>query len=363
MISIKALARDYSVIFCDEKFIELKSSEYQLCLVDKKMRTSRDFVIASENILEVECLENLKNMESVTWMLEKFSELQLHRGSKILCIGGGILQDLTTIAASLYMRGILWDFIPSTLQAMGDSCVGGKSAINLRSKKNLIGNYYPPKNIFIIPSLLSTLRVTDLQCGLVEMLKINIMSDASDLQNNIDEFSFFHFGNLTKMNYQEIGAIIERTLKIKGKIVEEDEFDLASRKLLNFGHSFGHAIESISNFEIQHGHAVAIGMICAIEFAKLGEGIPISPIFDKISSIVSNFLSPNQKRDFVRFLENIDFRIFASILRSDKKSSNDSVVLILPSGSVLDIFHFKLDDAFIDKLKQSIQNAILNLGA
>lgn len=362
MISIQALGRKYSVIFCDEKFIELKSSEYQLCLVDKKMRASRDLIIKSENVLEVECLENLKNLETVIWILEKFSELRLHRGSKILCIGGGILQDLTTIAASLYMRGICWDFVPSTLQAMGDSCVGGKSAINLRSQKNLIGNYYPPQDIFISPSLLSTLKVTDLQCGLVEMLKINIMSDAIDLQKNIDEFSVFHFGNITEMNYQDIHEIIERTLKIKAKIVEVDEFDLASRKLLNFGHTFGHAIESISNFEIQHGHAVAIGMICAIEFSRLMKGIRISPIFDKISSIVSNFMSPNQKVEFVQFLKNIDFQIFASILRTDKKSSNDSVVLILPSGSSLDIFNFKLDEAFMDTLEQSIQNVIVNLG-
>ncbi len=170
--------------------------------------------------------------------------------------------------ASVYMRGLQWAYIPTTLLAMCDSCIGGKSSINVGPYKNLVGTFHPPAAIMIDPGLVSTLSLEQTVSGLVEACKICYCRGTAAFQEYLD------LKPSPSMTEGQIEQAVLLSLSSKKWFIEIDEFDRAQRLLLNFGHTFGHAIEGASHFRISHGIAVGVGMLCAIRLGELdGENL------------------------------------------------------------------------------------------
>ena len=202
-------------------------------------------------ILTVEAGEGSKSMETFGRLLETMLDHGFSRKDCVVAVGGGVVGDLSGFAASAYMRGIDFYNIPTTLLSQIDSCIGGKTAINFGGVKNIVGAFYQPKKVLIDPELLKTLPKRQISNGLAEAVKMAMTSDRvlfelfehEDIESHIDE-------------------IIIRSLEIKKSVVEQDEKEAGLRKILNFGHTIGHGIESSGNMtELYHGECVALGLI------------------------------------------------------------------------------------------------------
>ncbi len=203
--------------------------------------------------------EQRKNLETYGQLLRFLSENRLTRGDVLIALGGGVAGDLTGFAAATYQRGMDYVQVPTTLLAMVDSSVGGKTAVNLETGKNQVGAFYQPCAVLCDPALLESLPEEERLCGCGEVIKYGVLGDAA------------FFEKLEKSGVREdLEHVIETCVMMKRDIVARDEFDRGQRRLLNLGHTFGHAVEAVSGFQIPHGQAVAIGLaiICRASAAK-----------------------------------------------------------------------------------------------
>ena len=197
-------------------------------------------------------------MESVSLLYDRLVDLPAKRNLTLISIGGGILQDITGFVASTLYRGINWIYVPTTLLAQADSCVGGKTSLNYKSYKNLVGTFYPPGEVFIYTSFLATLERQDFYSGLGQAVKLHIMGGPDSVRSLLDLLPA-----IGRRDSEALTAAVTDSLTVKLTYISEDEFDQGRRNLLNFGHCFGHALETTSDFLIPHGQAVLIGMILA----------------------------------------------------------------------------------------------------
>ena len=211
-----------------------------------------------ERLLLVPIHEDEKNLTRVEKIYSALMEKGIRRNFTLVAVGGGILQDLVGFAASTLFRGVPWTFVPTTLLAQADSCIGGKTSLNFGRHKNLLGTFWPPRQIHVSPVFLQTLAEDDYFSGLGEVLKLHLIGGAADM-------AWFeaHQAALHRREVAEVLQATLRALEIKKSYIESDEFDGDARLLLNFGHCFGHAIESTSDFRIPHGQAVVAGMLLA----------------------------------------------------------------------------------------------------
>ena len=205
-------------------------------------------------MIEVSANENQKSYEGLIPIIDKLVNHGFRKNHRIVGIGGGITQDITAFTSSILFRGVDWIFFPTTLLAQGDSCIGSKTSINYKKYKNQIGGFYPPEKIYIDLKFLDTLEHKDFQSGVGEMCHYFIVSSKKD-------FNFYKNSyNLLNKSSSALEEIIARSLKIKKSYIEIDEFDQKERQVFNYGHTFGHAIETLTNYEIPHGIAVSFGM-------------------------------------------------------------------------------------------------------
>lgn len=210
-------------------------------------------------VIAIDASEENKRLTYAESLILALREANLRRGGSILAVGGGVVQDLTTLAASLYMRGVDWVYVPTTLMAMVDSCIGGKSSINAGKIKNLVGNIYPPTEILIDASFADSLRPIDVASGLSEAVKIVFCRGKDAFEEYLD------IAPAPEVDRSQLPRLIHHTLSAKKWFIEIDEFDHKERRLLNFGHTFGHAIEVATMFALPHGIAVSLGMVCALD--------------------------------------------------------------------------------------------------
>ncbi len=296
--------------------------------------------------------EENKDLDGIKEIINILQLHQIRRSSKVVFIGGGVMQDLATLAASIYMRGIKWTYCPTTLQAMIDSCIGGKSSINFNSTKNVLGNYYPPSEIQIWTNFISTLSTDQIISGLVEGTKIAIA--ANSLKPFAQVFERYRASNFKSES--EIANLIMMSLKSKSLIVQEDEFDLGARKMLNYGHTFGHGIESISNFEIEHGVAVGLGIIAA-NFLSRELGLIDSARNLSEETILELFAMLENDLSFK--LDSLDLNGIHYFLRGDKKSTDRGYTFVLPSNSGLILqelpFSSNSDELILTALESAIK--------
>jgi 3-dehydroquinate synthase len=361
MIKIKSRSHNYKVDFIDRIDLVQILNDYDLCIIDENVAQNHYLGENMEKRIFLLPSELNKDMETVLDLLEKFAIHGLNRTSKVICIGGGILQDICTIASSIYMRGIDWDFVPSTLQAMTDSCIGGKSSINLATRKNLIGNYYPPKNIFIDCTLVTSLEYRDIQCGLFEMLKINMVESSSAMENFHSLFASIIGKTANELDIKNLKELISSTLQLKANIVSKDEFDLGVRKLLNFGHTFAHAFEEISNYQIPHGHAVGLGMICAVKYSVMVEDNKIDKRFVVLVQTIKKIFTDSDREYYGKYLDSLESEEFSRRMLGDKKAVGHLVSLIIPINKQLDISKKSFNLEFLDGMRNTLKAASLEL--
>lgn len=262
--------------------------------ISSELNTAAPIVIASaEDQKELSGLENLWN---------KFLAYALDRNSLVVIIGGGALIDLAGLACSLYMRGIDYISFPSTLLAQSDSCVGSKLAINFSGSKNLIGNFATPKAVFIDVDLLKALAHDDYKFGFAEIIKHALIKDRAFFET-LDELNIFN------TSASELADLLKRSLQIKISIVEMDFHEVGPRKLLNFGHSIGHALEATAH--LSHAQAVILGMLVESKIS-LSKGLLAERDFERIAELLNRF-----KPSLSSLLP--DPRLLLARMRHDKK--------------------------------------------
>lgn len=259
-ITITSKSRTYSVDFVDDGFASLAGmlKEHAFAVCDAVLydvyRDGFGPVLPKDRTLIVEANEQNKTIDKCKEILEVLVERQVRRDHRLVAIGGGIIQDVTAFSASVLYRGIEWAFVPTTLLAQADSCIGSKTSINLGEKKNLIGNFYPPSQVVIDTAFLESLGADDIKSGIGEMLHFYLYADSPLAAKLIANHAAVIADRSLLVEY------IEGSLAIKKRVIEVDEFDTGERNKFNYGHTFGHAIESLTDYSVKHGQAVTVGM-------------------------------------------------------------------------------------------------------
>lgn len=227
--------------------------------------------------------EASKSMDVLEEILEFLAENEFTRTDLIVALGGGVTGDLAGFVAAVFLRGIEFVQIPTTLLAAVDSSVGGKTAVDLKGGKNLAGAFHQPSLVICDPDVFKTLSDDEFRNGLAEAIKYGVIGN----QALFDKLATGRFKSVTTDNMDELEEIIEICIKMKRDIVSEDEFDTGARQLLNLGHTLGHSIEKESNFSLSHGNCVAIGMYLIANYCEQ-EGICVIGTTQKIKTALIN---------------------------------------------------------------------------
>ena len=257
--------------------------------------------------------EHYKTIDTWSKIIDKLTAMRANRDTTIIALGGGVLGDIAGFAAATFMRGLPFIQVPTTLLAQVDSSVGGKTGVNHKDGKNLIGSFYQPRMVISDIDVLSTLPDREYKCGLAEIIKYGAIYDVDFfawLESNMSEL-------LNRVPKKLIYAI-SRSCQIKANIVGEDEFEIGKRAILNFGHTFGHALENIMGYgELLHGEAVAIGMIIA---SKLS---PINSLErNRLISLIKSANLPHK-------IELNDEKQMLDVMKTDKKVKNKKLRFVL----------------------------------
>lgn len=257
---VRSHAGPYDVLFDDDGLARLNAntSATSHVIIDAHVAElyAADLarLLAGPSVLRVSATEASKSLDRFPGYVEHLVEQNVRRGHVLLAIGGGIVQDIVCFLAATLLRGLRWHFYPTTLLAQADSCIGSKSSINVGAVKNILGTFTPPSRVVICTPVLATLRETDVRSGIGEMLKVHAIEGPQSFDRIASDYPRLLHERALLTRY------VRESLEIKRLIVEEDEFDRGARNILNYGHSFGHAIESATDFRVPHGIAVTIGM-------------------------------------------------------------------------------------------------------
>ena len=268
VIPVHSNVRDYTVHFHDNvQFINSFSRfAKRLFVIDAEVwRLHSEGCLAGipqEELMLFAVSEERKTLDGVMEIYDRLMASSAKKNMTLISIGGGIVQDVTGFVTSTLYRGLNWIFVPTTLLAQSDSCIGSKTSLNYKRYKNLIGTFYPPAEVHISTAFLQTLREGDFRSGLGEVAKLHLMGG----QASAEDFA----AALPAILHRDDTALttaIRSSLAIKLSYMEGDEFDTGRRNLLNYGHCFGHALETVTDYAIPHGQAVVIGMLLANELA------------------------------------------------------------------------------------------------
>lgn len=282
--------------------------------------TSRLLAVDDKRSLVLPSGEEHKSYESIKAIIDKAIELSLARDSYFIAIGGGVICDMTAFASSIYMRGAKAILVPTTLLAMVDASVGGKTGIDYSGYKNFIGSFFPAEDILISLEALRSLSDKEYLCGLGEVVKHAFLSP----DNKLYDFLVANYNRILSRDLDTMREMVMLSLAVKKHFIEQDpEEKKGIRSFLNLGHTFGHALESITNYRISHGEGVAWGVMRAFE-AGVAVGVTKNEYLDKARAL------------FSLFPFSIDFKVpedklddYINAIGKDKKKSNGSVKFVL----------------------------------
>jgi 3-dehydroquinate synthase len=282
--------------------------------------------------------EKSKSNSTLSKIYDFLMEIHFERSDLIVALGGGVVGDIAGYAAATYLRGVALIQIPTTLLAQVDSSIGGKTAINYRGIKNLIGAFHQPSLVYINIQTVKTLPEREFRNGLAEVIVHGIIQDES-----LIEFTVDHFCNYLDANDDLLEELIFRNCQIKANIVMRDEKDKDIRKILNFGHTIGHAIESIFDYRYAHGECVSIGIISACKVSLFYKLIDYEK-FIYINSILSSLKLPIE-------IKHMNWDKIVQKIKHDKKMNSGEISFIVPTntGGVLD---YKLE---VDTIAQILK--------
>ena len=335
-INIKSKIKDYSVNFVSlNEIYKLVDEDYHIVVIDKNVADCFPKFQLGDLII-VETNEDLKSWRGLEKIFDEFAAKKVNTQTKLVVIGGGVLQDAVGFCASVYCRGIEYYLVPTTLLSQIDSCVGGKTSINYGSRKNILGTFYPPKEILICEDWLCGLSKENFCSGLGELFKFDI------LRNKIQESKVVELisGNENVLHH------IYESLNYKISILEIDEFDKKERKYLNFGHTFGHALEITSNYKLSHGYAVVIGCLIALKISVDFYN------YDKEDFALALNFAKIILKNTINIEENwFDYDSLMECVKSDKKNTGFlNMVLLKDNKPVIQ----KIDDYSI--IKEALVN-------
>ncbi len=260
--------------------------------------------------------EKSKNLDTIREFFAHFVEQGLDRKSVIIALGGGVVGDMAGFAAASYMRGIRFVQIPTTLLSQVDSSVGGKVGVDFMGNKNMIGAFYQPEFVYINAKVLNTLPYNQVAAGMAEAIKYGYIVDKDFLdyfRNNMHK--------IKELSSEEIKHVIYVSCKAKAYVVSKDEKESGLRAILNFGHTFGHSVESLSGFELLHGECVSIGMVAALKLSS-EKGYTTKEDLKLAEDILTFFELPIRAKGYDR--DKILKQMFA-----DKKTTNNQINVVL----------------------------------
>ena len=343
-LHIKSSSRNYDVHFVSDFTLPLEGfADHQaFFIIDATVwdiyKAKLKGLIPDGRLLIFEANENNKSLDKCRQIIELLVDRQVRRNEKLVAIGGGVIQDVTAFSASIIYRGIEWVFFPTTLLAQADSSIGSKTSINLSNKKNLVGNFYPPSDVFIDTSFLNSLTVNDIKSGIGEIMHYYLYTASPLFDELIRDYAMIIKDRSLLMKH------IRESLRIKKPVIEIDEFDREERNKFNYGHTFGHAIESVTNYAINHGQAITIGMDLA-NYVSMKMGFMSPDIYHNIHSKLSTNLP---EFDWNR----IDFDYYFDLLSKDKKNVGDNIACIIAKEpGILFKEQLTLDDHFMEMVR------------
>lgn len=362
-MQIKAHAKIYEVLFEENfQFISsLAQTEQSLWVIDKDVfelyRQIFKKNIPEDKIMLIKATEDNKIIETALEICERMIMLSGKRNSTLISVGGGIIQDVTGFAANILYRGIKWIFVPTTLLASCDSCIGSKTSLNYKKSKNLLGTFYPPDELHICPTFFDTLSSMDFLSGLGEVVKFNIMAGRDELKALHDDMP-----RILQRDKKTIIKYTHKSLEFKKGFIEADEYDNGIRILLNFAHTFGHAIETVTDYAIPHGTAVAMGTIIANE-VSCGRGWISKTLNREIQTILLQIIDIDLLKKYhkLNILRLCEIERILQAISKDKKQISDSLTAILFKSEDLDLtvihdLECREVEAGVSKLVQLLQN-------
>ena len=288
---------------------------------------------AETEVLEIESGEDNKNLHTCISLWEALTELKIDRKSLLINIGGGVLTDMGGFVANCYKRGIAFINIPTTLLAMVDASIGGKTGVDLGSFKNQIGNFALPKMVLIEPDFIQTQSFEQIRSGFAEIIKHGLIADADYWQE---------IKKIQKPNAENTGNLIETSIEIKKSVVSQDFTESGLRKILNFGHTIGHAVESFfleNKKPILHGEGVAFGMLA-----------------ESYISMKKNLLSPSEHEEIKNYIASIypklpvkqeNFDEILTFMQNDKKNAQNEIRFVLLEKIGRAVYDIHVDNELI----------------
>lgn len=321
-LTIRSAQGDYDVVSCDtlEKAAALTSTPETLVAIDRRVYDLYPSLAKHydpHRTYTLPATEDEKTLQGVERLCRFLQEKGASKKSRLLVIGGGIAQDIGTFAAHIYYRGIPYTFMPTTLLSMADSCIGAKCAVNLGEFKNQLGFFQSPARVVVWPGFLETLAVDDIRSGFGEIIKLAITSGPADydwLEKRLNEHGF---------DVENVQPAILRSLETKRRVIEQDEYEKDLRKTLNYGHTFGHALESLTHHAVPHGLAVAWGVDIA-NFVAMRYGLLDASTFERIHTVLVRHFAFKVSAPY-------SAQSLIAAMRRDKKAAGTSVTLILPA--------------------------------
>jgi len=323
-LEVKSRIHDYELKFVDDvkQTLQRELRDDDIIIIDKKIvevyTEIFDDILVLHKYIGIDATEQQKSYQSLAPIIEFLIKNGFRKNHRLIGIGGGITQDITAFISSILYRGVSWLYIPTTLLAQGDSCIGSKTSINFGEYKNQVGGFYPPDVIYVDIKFLNTLPDAEVRSGLGEMCHYFIVAGEED---------FHRFKRDCPVALRDTGVLsglIARSLEIKKSYIEIDEFDQNERRIFNYGHSFGHAIESLSNYRIPHGIAVSYGMDMAnfisVKLGYINDDVRME-ILEVLQEIWMGFS-----------LYNISIDVYMNALSKDKKNVGTTLRLILNKG-------------------------------
>lgn len=329
-------AKDYSIIIGKNSMTSLASEVKNLCpkckkiavIIDKKIpkkflsKLRKNLKKYKLFVFFVSSSEKIKNLDKTNLMLNKLLKLNFNRSDLIVALGGGIIGDMTGFVASIFKRGINFINLPSTLLSQVDSCIGGKTGVNSKYGKNLIGSFYNPKVVISDTELLKSLPKREIICGYAEILKHAIINDKI----------FFNFlkkktKNIILLESKILNESILRSCKIKLNFTEKDFKEKNLRMKLNFGHTFAHALEIKNRYsnKLNHGEAVLIGMLIAIRISKFNNVCSAKTLYE-VEKLYKNF---SLIKNLSRHLKKSEILKSIKFMKNDKKKDDEKINFIL----------------------------------
>ena len=356
---IKSSPYDYTVKFIDDKILRL------VLLQNRSINKQKNFLFVDKNVdkiykeklwkkdhtLTLLANEKNKTINSSLLVIDLLNKNNFTKKEILISIGGGITQDVTAFARSIFKRGISWTYFPTTLLSMADSCIGAKSAINYGGTKNLIGLFSAPKEVFINTTFLKTLDKIDILSGYGEIIKLCIVGGETTIET-FKKVKVLQKGDLLF----NIDVLIKTALIVKKAVITEDEFENDIRKALNYGHTIGHAIEPIVKYKIPHGIAILIGMFVENYISNEYRYLD-STSCNMLNKIIIDYIDKKSLSHF----KSVTITELLLHMKKDKKNELMNISFAVPVA----IGHFKIlqlknDKKLLTAIDKAFKNLLIN---